>query len=181
MAIYGIEIGDIVTIAGQSFYVIEKSDETKSTVKLLAANCVDTRTEVESVENTNHNKQTETTYTVAFDSTEPYSNVYADSTIKPLVDSYVASLGVTVIEGRLMTKEEVVNLGGSIENISTEDCPAFINAKTFWLGSPHVNISINEWYVNGRDKGLQARSVTFDFGCGLRPVIVISKSNIPAQ
>lgn len=99
-------VGQTVIVGGQSFYVIEDSDETKSTVKLLAANCVDTRAEVESVANANYNKQTETTYTVAFDSTEPYSNVYADSTIKPLVDSYVASLGVTVIEGRLMLKDE---------------------------------------------------------------------------
>lgn len=99
-------IGQTVTINGESFYVIEDSDETKSTVKLLAAKCVDTREKIEGVTNPNYNKQSDNANLVMFDSTAPYSNIYADSTIKLLVDSYVASLGVTVKEGRLIQDEE---------------------------------------------------------------------------
>ena len=168
-------VGQTVTVGGQNFYVIEASDETKSTVKLLAENCVDTRDKINGVTNANYNKQTETTDPVAFDSKESYSNVYADSTIKPLVDSYVASLGVTVIEGRLMLKNEA-------EALQTEHAD-ILYAKEYWLGSPDEFVPDHAYFVDGAECFLGSDdghfgSVYEDSYFGLRPVIVISKTSI---
>ena len=165
----GTDVGDVYTTGGENFYVIG-SDST--TVTLLAANCVDTRAEVEGVANANYNKQTETTHTVAFDSTVPYSNAYADSTIKGLVDSYVSSLGVTVQEGRLMLKDEAEALQTGHTDI--------LFAKNFWLGSPSEDNTDLAWIVYGDGSCLGQDYVVFgnDSVFGLRPVIVISKSNI---
>lgn len=167
-------VGQTVTVGGQSFYVIEASDETKSTVKLLAANCVDTRDKINGVTNANYNKQTETTDPVAFD-TSYSTNVYADSTIKPLVDSYVASLGVTVIEGRLMLKNEAEALEEKHADI--------LYAKEYWLGSPSESMWDHVYFVDGVECFLGSddghNGTVWEEGYfGLRPVIVISKASI---
>ena len=168
-------VGQTVTVGGQTFYVIEESDETKSTVKLLAANCVDTRDKINGVENEYHNKQTTTTYPVAFDSKEPYSNVYANSTIMDLVDHYVGSLDVTVIEGRLMLKNEAEALEKEHADI--------LYAKEYWLGSPDEFVPDHAYFVDGAECFLGSDdghfgSVYDGSYFGLRPVIVISKASI---
>ena len=133
----GTAVGDVYTTGTESFYLIA-SDST--TVTLLAVNCVDTRAKIDDEDNENYNKQRDDAPTVAFDTTAPYSNVYAESTIKALVDSYVESLGVEVEEGRLLLNEDVWAIGGNPEYpYSTADCPDFLNEKTFWLGSPGNN------------------------------------------
>lgn len=165
-------VGQTVTIGEdeEEFYVIEDSDEHTSTVKLLAAQNVDTTT----------NKQSASASPVAFDSTNTTNDYNYDNanipTIKPLVNSYVSSLGVTVQEGRLMLLEEVVALGGDAENYTTEDCPSFINATNFWLGSPPKNNPTSVWNVFGAEGRLSISRKNDDDG--LRPVIVILKSNI---
>ncbi len=165
-----INVGDVYKVDTESFYVI--STDNTTTVTLLAAKCVDTRRyKTEGVENEYYNKQTETTHTVAFDSTEPYSNAYADSTIKGLVDSYVSSLGVTVQEGRLMLKDEAV----ALQQTGHKD---ILFAKNFWLGSPYESIPGQARVVFAGDRSLGCLRVFLDGTYGLRPVIVISKPNI---
>lgn len=171
-------VGQTVTIGEdeEEFYVIEDSDEHTSTVKLLAAQNVDTTT----------NKQSASAGKVAFDSTNTTNDYNYDNanipTIKPLVNSYVSSLGVTVQEGRLMLLEEVEALGGDSANYTTSGCTgdaAFINATNFWLGSPYEDdYSISAWNVDGDESNLADDGVDYGFRPGLRPVIVILKSNI---
>ena len=177
------EVGDTITIAEQDFYVIEDSDASTSTVKLLAAMNVETDSN-----SANYNKQNASAGTVAFDSTEPYTNDYNATsnppTIKGLVDSYVSSLGVTVQEGRLMLLAEVEALGGDSANYTTSGCTgdaAFVNATDFWLGSPYEFVPNIAWLVGGGVSELGSDSVDDVRFFGLRPVIVILKSNIPAQ
>ena len=147
-------VGQTVTIGEneEEFYVIEDSDSSTSTVKLLAKYNVDTNT----------NTQSASAGTVVFDSTGTTNNYnYNDEnipTIKPLVNSYVSSLGVTVQEGRLMTLAEVEALGGDSANTTTSGCTgdsAFVNATNFWLGSPREGTSTDAWVVYGDSKLLK--------------------------
>ncbi|MBR3003212.1 MAG: InlB B-repeat-containing protein [Clostridia bacterium] len=171
-------VGDIVTIGGENFYVIEESNASTTTVKLLAALNVDTST----------NKQSSSAGALAFDSTYPYTNIYADATIKGFVDSYKSALlsrwgsGKTIQEARLMTLEELNALGANVVATdyigSTSSCPTFVNATNYWLGSPHPNGNNAGWWVRGDSSVAQSESVSYIYAGGLRPVIVVKKSLI---
>ncbi len=158
-----INVGDVYKVDTESFYVI--STDNTTTVTLLAAKCVDTI----------NNKQSDTASSVAFDSTEPYSNVYEGSTIEQLVNDYVDSLGTSVIEKRLMSKDEAEAL--------EEKHGGILYAKNFWLGSPDESYNEYAYFVNGDEGWIKSDDghngpVYMNDLLGLRPVIVISKPNI---
>ena len=154
-------VGQTVTLGGEDFYVIEDSDVSTPTVKLLAKINVITTEGDE-----NRYKQDESANSLAFDSTSPYSNDYATSDIKLHVEAYKTAVegrmgaGKTIQEARLMTNEEVVALGGDIENKTTSGCTgttAFVNETRYWLGSPDEEASDCEWYVDRRGRYLQPK------------------------
>ena len=177
------EVGDVVRLGGEDFYVIERSDETKTTVKLLAKYNVKTESgEGQYTQRTDAN-------TLRFDDN---SNVYYDDTTNPVteaeikthVDAYKTELegrmgaGKTTQEVRLMLKEEVEALGGDADNHTTEGCPEFINKRAYWLGSPYEDNTIREWYVHGNSSSFNYNFVTRVVIYGLRPVVIVLKSNI---
>lgn len=177
------EVGDVVRLGGEDFYVIERSDETKTTVKLLAKYNVKTESgEGQYTQRTDANP-------LRFDDE---SNVYYDDTTNPVteaeikthVDAYKTALegrmgsGKTIQEARLMLKEEVEALGGDADNITTEGCPEFINEQAYWLGSPDENGTNYEWIVYGRSSIFYFDLVYDDNLYGLRPVVIVLKSNI---
>lgn len=131
-------VGDYIKINGEGFYVIEDSQENQTTVKLLAEKNVDTST----------NKQSSSVNSLIFDSS---ATVYENSSIKHLVDEYVSALGVEVVSARLLTLDDMYDMGlveptyGSIR-----DCPSFVGLTDFWLGStfdsPEYGTLV--WFVN---------------------------------
>ena len=169
------EVGDVVRLGGEDFYVIEKSDAKKTTVKLLAKYNVKT-------------ESGEGQYTQKFDANpvrfDDDSNDYEKSEIKTVhVDAYKTVLegrmgaGKTTQEVRLMLKEEVEALGGDADNCTTKGCPKFINEQAYWLGSPYEDSTNYEWGVFGRS------DFYYDYVdnatlYGLRPVVIVLKSNI---
>ncbi len=157
-------IGQTVTIAGETFYVIENSDENKSTVKLLSALNINTST----------NKQDENADRVAFDDE---TNIYENSSIKQLVDLYVSSLGIDVQEGRLMKLDEAEALGCNSTEYSSSEAPSFINTSIYWLYSAY-DTEISVWDIYGFDEELNYDECNMNRFCGVRPVIVVLKSNI---
>ncbi len=173
-------VGDTVTLGGETFYVIEDSDANTSTVKLLAAlNVITTEG------NAKRYKQDASANTLAFDSTSPYTNVYANSTIITEVNNYKTAVegrmgdGKTIEAASLMTKEEVEALGGDSSNWTTSGCTgktAFVKATNYWLGSPYETAGNSTWYVYG--SGFSSSSVSRDNRYGLRPVLEVLKSNI---
>lgn len=88
---------------------------------------------------------------------------------------YGATFDVT---GRLMTVEEVEDLGVSISNYSTSACPSFINTESYWLGS--ANDLHYVWCVYGED-GRLTNVVFNDVVLGVRPVLEISASSISIE
>ena len=95
-------LGQEVTIGtgvnAQKFYVIESSDSSSSTVKLLAAKCI----------NESSNLQSDDYSKVAF---ALNSTSYESSNVKTIVDNYVATLGLVNVQGTLPSVNDVNSLG----------------------------------------------------------------------
>ena len=80
------------------------------------------------------------------------------------------------VSGRLMTVEEVVELGGSTSDISTSGCPTYINTQNYWLGSAdHTNIV---WIVFGEKSFLNVSFFDNAKLYGIRPVIEVPIDSI---
>ena len=123
--------------------------------------------------------------TTAFSNTNYWSStvssypayVYdSNSTLYNYVENYktyLSTLGVTPIEARLITYEELTDLRCS-GTICTS-APSWVYATTYWSGSAYSSSSV--WYVDSYGR--------FDYGIysndkyiGCRPVITISRSLI---
>ena len=170
-------VGDQVTVGGEKFYVIKASSESEEKVTLLAEKNIDTTTMV----------QSDSANTIAFSSTNYWKNIegitypYNLNGVETSVSTDVINIAKAYGtakggEGRLMTVEEVVALGGSMDAHSTESCPSWINTANFWLGSALGTGGV--WGVYGEYSGLDGYSFGIDNNFGVRPVIEISKSLI---
>ena len=170
-------VGDKVMVGGENFYVIKASSASEEKVTLLAEKNIDTTTMV----------QSDSANTIAFSSTNYWKNIegitypYNLNGVETSVSTDVINIAKAYGtakggEGRLMTVEEVVALGGSMDAHSTESCPSWINTANFWLGSALGTGGV--WGVYGEYSGLDGYSFGIDNNFGVRPVIEISKSLI---
>ena len=101
------------------------------------------------------------------------SNLY-----KPLENykTYLKNtLGKTSITAKLITYEDLISLGCSKDVHSCKSAPSWVNSTMYWTASANGNVTV--WFVNsyGYFGGGRFDSSS---GCGLRPVITISKSDI---
>ena len=160
-----ITVGDKYKLNGtnEEFYVIKTPVETDTTVILLTAKCINTST-----------WQQDDKYTRVPFSKTPVTNIYANASIKNLVDNYVTNT-LSISKGRLMTYEEARALKGTKYNNILCANPNKVN---FWLGSPCKDKANYVWIVNGGNGTFVETSVTNSSDYGVRPVIEISKSNI---
>ena len=85
------------------------------------------------------------------------------------------TLGKTSVEVRLITYEELTGLGCTKNNWTCKNAPAWVYSTWYWTASAYGNRDV--WYVrsDGRFDGLNFAPSGH---CGLRPVIIISKSDI---
>ena len=107
-------------------------------------------------------------------------------TIAYYIEEYINTLGINGT-GRLLTFEEAVNLGcNSGGNCASTDiyeigvtgtAPTWVYSSTYWLGSAGDSRSV--WSVNS-DSGLSDVSFNFVDIIGVRPVMVVSTSDIGA-
>ena len=163
-------IGDVVTDStGEKFYIISIQGDKYA---LLAEKNIDTNTM----------KQSDSANTVAFSSTNYWSNIAgitypydlnntetsSESDAIAIARKYGAIKGE---KGRLMTAKEVIALGVDTEHLDSSDCPIWINTSDYWLGSA-FNASL-VWSVYGSNS-----SLIDDENYGVRPVIEIQKSVI---
>ena len=84
--------------------------------------------------------------------------------------TYLSTLGVTPIEARLITYEELISLGCSGSSCSS--APSWVYATSYWSGS--VNSSSNVWGVYSYGNLYSIEYYNY-YGVGCRPVITISK------
>lgn len=169
-------VGDKVTVGGEGFYVL-KNNEDKLT--LLAEKNLDT-TNLQQSDNADNIKFLSTNYWTSLD-TEikyPYNinslDTSSDTDVIAIARAYGRKKGG---EGRLMTLDEVVELGGNADSYVTAKCPEWINKGTYWLGTACRTMSV--WEVIGEGGAFGNDSYEGNrYGVGVRPVIEISKSQI---
>ena len=172
-------VGDHVSYNGITYYVIEDSDTTNDTVKLLKANPL-TKTEMDNLNLTGITIAQSNGYgTVSYGSSVDYST----STVKQVVDAWestAVSSGDTAT-ARLITLDDLTdNLGyeyfdnGSAQYYDkTEDTPSWVYNSNYWYWTmtPKADSS-GVWYVgnDGLDGDAPSGSRM------VRPVLELSKS-----
>ena len=101
---------------------------------------------------------------------------YSGSIVEGYVNNYnnyLITQGVTPIETRLITKDELVNLGCVEFNYCTA-APEWVYATSYWTGSAYSARRLNRVHSDGDFN----RSYYYSNDkLGVRPVIIISKSN----
>ena len=103
----------------------------------------------------------------------------SNSTLYSYVENYktyLSTLGVTPIEARLITYEELESLGCSGSDNSCSEAPEWVYATTYWSGSAHDILHV--WNVFSDGYFVNSYYYDNDFLYGVRPVITISKSLI---
>ena len=106
------------------------------------------------------------------------SNVYAGSTVEEYVDNYkeyLVVLGVNILDARLITKEELENLGCFALTNSCISAPTWLFNTTFWSGTPFLSYGV--WVVTSNGEFYDGHYSNND-SRGVRPVITISKSEL---
>ena len=179
---------DTVTYNGVDYYVIENSDTTQATVKLLKAEPLSTQEisdyKPSDAQTYNSNGYTGMQY---HSSSNAYDGSYIKTTdIKTTVDAWKAAKAPAATEARLITFEELTeNLGYEYQLIDTsegyaktDDTPSWVYNSNYyyWTMSPHSDSASKVWYV-ANDSRLGDDSVDYG-GDVVRPVIVLSKSEI---
>ena len=177
--------GDLITLGTESFYVYDIEGDTVKAIAqynlLVGSYNVTNPTGLQDATALGYKRGVTTVGTVAYDSEEPYSNVYETSEIKPYVDAYktkLEELNGNISEARLITKEELETLGcDGTNNYTCSSAPSYIYSTSYWTMSPSVDLDNDSWYVNSNDY-FHHYNVNNDDLYGVRPVIIISKSLI---
>ena len=164
-------LGQKVTIGtdenAENFYVIENSDDTKGLVKLITEKCINIA---------DGYKQSDYYSDLEYDNEEPYSNLYANSLIKPEVEKYKAALqqrtGKIVRSARLLTEQEARSIDSANVDVSRGTTPKL----RYWIDGP-MDSEEQIWYVNGNTSGI-VRGHVYYTNAGLRPVITVSKTQL---
>ena len=183
-------IGTIVTIGDQQFYTIgTEGDNVKllSMYNLYVGGVYNSGWTAYGDEATGKQDSTMLGYvsgqsirngTTAFSNT---NSTYAGSIVEGYVNNYKTILeedyGVDVVEARLITKDELTSdeIGCSDTNYTCKrSAYPWIYSTSYWSGSAYNSSSV--WYVYS-DGYFYDSYYSDDYGFGVRPVIIISKSN----
>ena len=89
---------------------------------------------------------------------------------------YLSNMGITLTEARLISYEELEDLGCSGTNYTCEGAPNWVYSTTYWLGSAGTESSLYRVIAGGPFYGTPDNSYSNNYGLGVRPVITISKS-----
>ena len=106
------------------------------------------------------------------------SSTYEGSIVEGYVNSYNSYLitqGVTPLEARLITKDELIGLGCSEDDYSCREAPSWVYATSYWSGSAYGTNYV--WRVYSSTP-FDRTNYTNDHSFGVRPVITISRSLI---
>ena len=171
-------VGDHVSYNNVTYYVIENSDTTNDTVKLLKENPL-TKTEMDSLNLTGVTVSEENAYgIVQYGSSVDYST----STVKQVVDAWktTAVKSGDSATARLITHEELVNNLGYENRVdiinpsSNGTTPTWVYNSNYWYWTmSQYEASSHVWRVNSNGELHHIGVSSCDM---VRPVLVLSKS-----
>lgn len=175
----GYVIGDYVDINGEGFYVIEDSPPTATTVKLLAEKNIDG----------SQNKQSDTVinyYGWMYDWVETDGGGYLSGwcPYANFLEPYREALNADEI--RLLSIAEIDVLNGvatdgePVEGVVLDaNFPTWAANSTYWVGSVVQQMYEGAYWIVPESPAKYYYNAAESNSCGLRPVIVMQKSNIP--
>jgi len=194
----GTQVGNEVCIKEECFYVISSTDTTVTMLakyNLLVGNSVDEDfnatplTNPTGIQDENakgcvwDEKNSVAVFpyvgTTAFSSASQKGTNYSDysgSIVEGYVNnynSYLVTQGVTPIEARLITKDELIGLGCSEADWSCSLAPSWVYLTSYWSGSADNVRSV--WNVDSTGYFIGNTFNSYDIGFGVRPVITISR------
>ena len=177
-------IGDEVSYNNVDYYVIENSDTTQSTVKLLKA-------EPLNEEEINTYKpaeaQSATYYGYTWMQYGSNSNAYNGSYIKTTVDAWKTAKAPGASEARLITTEDLINLGYTKNSETSyskgDNVPTWIYNSNiqYWTMSSYDNSTSDVWVVNFDGSLNPTSAIKYQGNVvrkNVRPVIILPKSLI---
>ena len=191
--------GSEICIKDECFYVISSTDATVTMLakyNLHVGNSVDENYKVTPLTNpTGIQDETAKGYdwdyeynvgvfpfigTTAFSDT---STMYTGSIVEGYIDdysNYLSSLGVTLIDSRLLNVEEACSLGCDLAESpvgfegSCRSAPSFVYSTSYWVISGTSSVLGELGIISGGSVGV--KNILEDSEYGVRPVITISKS-----
>ncbi len=187
----GTQVGNEVCIKNECFYVISSTDTTVtmlSKYNLYVGNSVDedlivtplaSPTGIQDNTAKGYDLDNENGVEVyPFIGTTAFSNsrsVYSGSIVEGYVNnynSYLITQGVSPVEARLISKDELIGLGCSEDDNSCSEAPSWVYAISYWSGSAFATYHV--WSVNSNANfvGIDCSSGRY---FGVRPVITISR------
>ena len=118
--------------------------------------------------------------TTSFSSNEVKGQKYSDyngSLVEKYVKDYelkIREMGVTVIDARVLSKDEIVNIFGcEEENHTCKNSPySWIYATSYWIGTADDDEKVFRIHSSS---SFSSYPYYYDYYFGVRPVIVISK------
>ncbi len=176
-------VGDHVSYNGVTYYVIEDTDTTNDTVKLLKENAL-TKTEMDNLNLTGISISESNGYgQVQYGSTTDYST----STVKQVVDAWkntAVKSGDTATARLIMFEDLIDNLGygesskqctGSCWYNKPDDTPSWVynSNYSYWTMSQYYDTSF-VWFMRGVGD-LGEGNLLYNLGC-VRPVLELNKS-----
>ena len=181
------EAGDIIEYNGIQYYVIKDSDETESSVTLLKADPL-TYEEVQTY-SVGTGAQTNNDRGIGLMQYHSSSSDYTTSYIKTTVEAWKAAQVPIAGQARLITLDEVTDLGYEWKQtcptcgenwVKTENTPSWLYNENYryWTMSPKGDSGSSVWSVFSDGSLNGSVDVRNDVGTALRPVIVLSKSEL---
>ena len=176
---------DTVTYNNEEYYVIENSDTTQSTIKLLKAEPLNAQ-KISDYKPAEAQTSTYNGYTnIKYHSN---SSAYDGSYVKTTVDAWKAAKAPATLEARLISFEELTeNLGIEYQQVNptaqgykyTENTPGWVYNSNYlyWTISPCAELESFVWCV-GTGGSLEKNRVDNGGGTVVRPVIVLPKSEL---
>ncbi len=197
----GTQVGDEICIDTECFYVISSTDSTVtmlSKYNLHVGNRVDTGWAVSKLINptgiqndkaigwfSGYSSLNPAIGTIPFSTTMYWNNVSgdfpiyiynSDSLLYEYVENYknyLTSFNIIPVEARLITYEELINLGCDVSSDNCADAPSWVYGTSYWSGS--VGSSLYIWHVASNSYFGYRDNYNVPHGAGCRPVITISR------
>ncbi|MBO4293772.1 MAG: type II secretion system protein [Clostridia bacterium] len=178
-------VGDTVRISNQDFYVIADSDANNPTLKLFAKYCLSYTKSDDSYTDLVQSEDESTGMELSSD----IVNIYNESDVEDIINAYVSTLNVTGATGRLLLLSDIYNLGGTIDmGEVTSDYNSIFGVSEsvsygYYLGPADVDDFFDDevYYIYQSSNILYSWYNDETLCSKIRPVIVISKDNLPAD
>ena len=168
------DIGTIVTIGDQQFYTIGTDGDN---VKLFSD--MNISLDEKPIQSLRAGKTAFSSSSYKGTNYSDYKGSIAENYVNKYKSRIEADYGIEVIEARLITYDELISedIGCNSVSLTCSNAPSFIYSTSYWTGSADNNHPDIVWDVYSTGD-FESSYCYGDYDFGVRPVIVLKKSDI---